>query len=46
MYVKLQNIPLDRLKLIARSDYSTNDLDGMGRTQGGYIIGATNPAKA
>ena len=35
-------IPIYDLRFIAHTDYSSKDVDGTGKTQGGYIIAATN----
>ncbi|CAK0862474.1 unnamed protein product [Prorocentrum cordatum] len=44
--VTFQSIVPERLRFVCHSDYSSKDLDGTGRTQGGYIIGATDPSMA
>ena len=38
------SIPPEKLRFVSRTDYSSKDQDGTGRTQGGYIIGATDPS--
>ena len=38
------SIPPEKLRLVTHTDNSSKDQDGTGRTQGGYIIGATDPS--
>ena len=38
------NIPPEQLRFVTHTDYSSKDQDGTGRTQGGYIVGATDPS--
>ena len=38
------SIPPEQLRFVLHTDYSSKDQDGIGRTQGGYIIGATDPS--
>ncbi|CAK0795301.1 unnamed protein product [Prorocentrum cordatum] len=44
--VTFQSIVPERLRFVCHSDYSSKDLDGTGRTQGGYIIGESKLLKA
>ena len=37
------SIPPEKLRFVSRTDYSSKDQDGTGRTQGGYIIGSDRP---
>lgn len=44
--VTFHNIPPEELRFVCHSDYSSKDLDGTGRTQAGYIIGAIDSTMA
>eukprot|EP00959_Pyramimonas_sp_CCMP1952_P063690 1330826-Pyramimonas_sp.AAC.1 len=44
--VTFLSIPAERLRFVCHSDYSSKDLDGAVRTQGGHMIGAADPATA
>ena len=38
------SIPPEQLRFVIHTDHSSKDQDGTGRTQGGYIFGATDPS--
>ena len=38
------SIPPEQLRFVIHTDCSSKDQDGTGRTQGGYIIGTTDPS--
>ena len=42
MKLTFLSIPPGKLRFVKHTDYSSKDPDGTGRTQGGYIIGATD----
>jgi hypothetical protein len=39
--ITFHSIPVDELRFVLHTDYSSKDRDGTGCTQGGYLIGAT-----
>ena len=44
--ITFRPIPLEHFRLVIHTDYSSKDMGGTGRTQGGYILGATDAGMA
>ena len=44
MKLTFLSIAPEKHRLVTHTDYSSKDQDGIGRTQGGYITGATDPS--